>query len=140
MDYEKIFAEALAAANAAQEKLLALYGGKEPEYACGFAWVRIFPATDPAVKWCKAKIKEYGVKYDSSGNLVDLDGKFAKHIPERHHAIRNYGSPGYPKGWEFWAPGDFRGQWVDCKEAGAMAFAGVLKSYDIPATWSSRLD
>ena len=139
MDYEKIFAEAIAAANEAQDRALAPYGGKEPQFACGFVWVKVTPATDPFVKWCKKQISDHGLKHDSVGNITDtLNDPESKSI--RYRLARAFGSPGTYGSWEFWAPGNFRGQWINCKEAGAEAFANVLKNYGIQAVWSSRLD
>lgn len=139
-DYATILAEAIEAANAAQARALAPYGGVEPQSACGFAWVNVNPATHPFVRWCKAELAKVGMVYDRTGNVRGLGGYLAhQETPEQRDA-RKYGSPGYPKGWQFWKPGSFRGQWIDCHEAGAQAFAEVLRAHDIPAYAGSRLD
>lgn len=109
--------------------------------ACGFAWVHIPDARCEFVKWCKAEQKKVGFKFDSAGNRVDLNGNFFKNheIPE---AARNdnHGTPGYPKGWQFWNPTKFRGQAVYPKQEAAAAFAAVLRHYGIDARLGSRLD
>lgn len=133
-DFAAVLVEANRAAQAAQNALLARHGGEEPQLACGFAWVDIQDPKHPFVKWCKAQLKAAGLKYDSAGNLCNLDGTLAK------TRNRDFGTPHWKRGWQFWAPGDFLGQWVDCKEAGAQAFANVLTANDIPATFGSRLD
>lgn len=84
------------------------------EGACGFAWV-IIHGNEPFARYCR---------------------KLAKEQPKE----RRYGSKGYPSGWQFWNPGNYRGQSVDAIEAGARAFRDVLGTYGIRADTGSRLD
>jgi len=142
-DYAAVLRQAAEAANKAQNLMLGPYHGIEPQLACGFAWVDIADPKHPFVKWCKDQLKTHGLKYDRAGNLCRLNGDFASRDGVGYEFMENYrdyGSPHYRRGWQFWGPGDFHGQWVDCKEAGADAFAAVLREYDIPATSGSRLD
>lgn len=81
--------------------------------ACGFGWVNL-PGDHPLSRHCRKQAAATG--------------------------LRSYGRKGYPKGWEWWNPGDYRGQAVAAKEAGAAAFRDKLAEYGIAATASSRLD
>ena len=52
---------------------------------------------------------------------------------------------GFRKSWEggylqLWDPAQHRGQSMDCKEAGAQAYADVLRQYGITAYMGSRAD
>ena len=54
-------------------------------------------------------------------------------------------SVGFRKSWQggilqLWDPAQHRGQSMDCKEAGANAYAEVLRNYGIPAYAGSRAD
>ena len=83
-------------------------------FDCGFAWVTI-DGTSPLARWCRQQ---------SNG--------------ERN---RQYGSKGYPTGWQFWCPGNFNGQSIGIHEAGAKAFQDVLAlKYNIRADVGSRYD
>jgi len=84
--------------------------------ACGFAWVTI-PGNTAFARWCRKRL---------DANRTDYS--------------RWYGRKGYPKGWTFWNPGHYAGQSIDAIEAGAVAFAEVLKGYGIDAKVGSRLD
>jgi hypothetical protein len=81
--------------------------------ACGFAWVKL-GGNEPFSRYCRKLEKETG--------------------------DRKYGSKGYPTGWQWWNPGQYRGQSVDAIEAGARAFRDVLAAYGISADVGSRLD
>ena len=70
----------------------------EQQFNCGFAWV-IVPTRSAFVKWCKDQ--------PENGNY--------------------FGDKSYPKGYDFWCPGEFMGQDMNCHRAGAVAFAKVLK-------------
>jgi hypothetical protein len=83
------------------------------EGACGFGWATV-SGNDPFARYCRKLAKETG------------DGR--------------YGRKGYPTGWTFWNPGNYRGQSVDAIEAGARAFRDVLGTYGIRADVCSRLD
>jgi hypothetical protein len=41
---------------------------------------------------------------------------------------------------QLWDPAQHRGQSMDCKEAGAMAYAGVWNNYGVNMSWGSRAD
>lgn len=123
LDYEKILAEAIAAAKGAVE--IASHKYPEMAGACGFAWIKI-DGTDGLARHCRKQIK-----------IIE-----AQHLgnQETHRRTHLYGSKGYPNGWQFWNPGNHIGQRVDIKEAGAIAFRDVLANYGIRADVGSRLD
>lgn len=112
MDYEAILIEAHAEAAKAVAHAATVYD--EMRGACGFAWVTI-SGNEPLARHCR---------------------KQSKNTLMRQH----YGDKGYPKGWQFWNPGNHGGQRVDIKEAGAKAFVMVLAKYGIRADQGSRLD
>lgn len=69
----------------------------------------------------------------------------------RKQTGHQYGSKGYPKGWQFWGPGSWPtaeqagvetvyGQDMDVNIEGARAFAEVLKGYGVDATVGYRYD
>lgn len=91
----------------------------EDKWACGFAWVTVEGNT-PLARHCR-KMAE-------------------KSIATERTARRLYGSKGYPKGWQWWCPGNFPGQSVEAHEAGAHAFRDKLGEYGIRADVGSRLD
>jgi hypothetical protein len=52
---------------------------------------------------------------------------------------------GFKKSWQggvlqLWDPAQHRGQSMDCKEAGAQAYAKVFQDHGVPMTWGSRAD
>ena len=49
-------------------------------------------------------------------------------------------SRGYPTGYQVWNPGEHRGQSIHIIEAGARAYAEVLKDNNINSTVGSRYD
>jgi len=110
MDYEKILLEAKAAAIAAVKAK-----GPANPFAldCGFAWVKL----------------------DGNHPL----SRYARKQANGQHS-RLYGSKGYPTGWQWWDPGEFPGQAIGHKEAGAKAFRDVLAKYGISADVGSRYD
>ena len=112
IDFEKVLAEAHKAASDAQIDAV-------DAWACGFAWVTI-DGNDPLARHCRKMAKA----------LAPLD----------FHARRFYGDKGYPRGWQFWGPGNFRGQSVDAHEKGAVAFRNALGAHGIRADVNSRLD
>lgn len=111
VDFETIFNEAQKAAVTSIENTT----HQEQFGACGFAWVRIKPATSPFVKWLKKQAE--GEKYTKYGRRDEYNG-----------------------GWTIWNPGQYRGQNVDIKSDAAHAFANVLKKYGIDAWSEDRLD
>jgi hypothetical protein len=116
LDHAKaILAEAEAAAQAAVQA----NAHRENQFAfdCGFAWAVI----------------------EDGRSDIAKAAKLAKpHEPGYGHKAYGRGA----KGWHVWMPGrgGFNGQSVGIFEAGARAFAEVLKGYGIAAHWSSRLD
>jgi hypothetical protein len=90
--------------------------------ACGFAWVTVRPATGPFINWCKKQAK-----------LAEAEG-------DRWRAHK-FGSKAWNGGWQFWDPGEWGGQSVDVKEAGAVAFRNVLAvELGLNVEVGSRLD
>ena len=86
----------------------------EDQYACGFAWVTVYPENKGNTKLGKAErrgLESIGFKKDWTG-----------------------------KAWQLWNPGDYRGQNIDAKEKGAEVYADVMKSYGFKAYAGSRLD
>lgn len=106
--------EMLATAKAAADKFFKERLGGVDQYACGFAWVTITPNFKGNTKAGKAERKVY----------AELG--FRKDWTE--------------KAYEFYNPGDFHGQNIDTKEAGANAAAEVLRRYGFNARAGSRLD
>lgn len=91
-----------------QEKL----GGRD-QYACGFAWVNIYPK--------------------HKGNT--------KAGKEERATLRALGfEPNYEKAFQYWNPSRMSVQNVDTLEAGARAGAEVLRKYGFEAYAGSRLD
>lgn len=112
MDFKAILLEATGAAVAAT------INGVD-RGACGFAWVTV-DGNEPIARFCRKEAAK------------------PEHQNHSHRAL--YGSKGYPKGWQWWKPGQFGGQAVDVHEAGARAFRDVLGKYGIRADVGSRLD
>lgn len=129
-DFTAIFNEATEAATAA---ILAKFhsGDREQPFNCGFAWV-VIDGRDPLVRWCRKKISD------------------AMQGGASPREVRQYGDKGYPKGWDFWKPGEWPtketmgftiyGQDMDFHAAGARAFADVLTRHGHKAVVRTRLD
>jgi hypothetical protein len=104
--------EMLTAARDAADRKYAEIGGDR--YACGFAWVTIYPNHKGNTKAGRAErqtLAEMGFRKDWTG-----------------------------KAYELWNPSGHPCQNVDTKEAGARAAAEVLKRYGFRAYAGSRLD
>jgi hypothetical protein len=114
MDIQAIRNEMLTEArNAATKFFQEKLGGKDA-YACGFAWVTIFPAHKGNTKAGRVErkvIESLGFKKDWTG-----------------------------KGYEMWNPSGHVCQNVDTKEVGANAAAAVLRKHGFKAYAGSRLD
>jgi hypothetical protein len=118
--YSSITEQASAAALQAQKSFLAQWnantGGNEygePMY-CGFAWVTVYPehkGNTRAGKQERAALESMGFKKDWTG-----------------------------KAWQLWNPTGYAGQSMDVKEAGAQAYADVLRHYGFKAYMGSRAD
>lgn len=85
-------------------------------FDCGFAWVTI-DGMSPLARHCRKALKT------------------ADRSQHRH-----LGDKGYPKGWQFWCPGEHYGQSIAVMEEGARAFRDALARHGISATVGSRLD
>jgi hypothetical protein len=97
----------------AMDTLNTRYGGKD-WYACGFAWVTIYPK--------------------HKGNT--RDGREERKLLEAMGFRKDWTG----KAYEYWNPSKWPGQNVDVKEAGARAAADVLRKYGFTAYAGSRLD
>ena len=111
---------AVRAARTAQEQFLNNWvnttGGNqygEPMY-CGFAWVTVYPEHKGNTKQGKAERKIL----EAMGFRKDWTGK----------------------AYELWNPGNYAGQSMDVKEAGAQAYAEVLRTAGFKAYAGSRAD
>jgi len=119
-DTQVISTKAKAAAVAQQAAFLAHWnnstGGNEygePMY-CGFAWVTVYPEHKGNTKLGKGErrvLESMGFKKDWTG-----------------------------KAWQLWNPTGYHGQSMDVKEAGAQAYAEVLRQYGFKAYMGSRAD
>jgi hypothetical protein len=99
------------AAEVAEAKLREIGGDR---YACGYAWVTIYPGHKGNTTAGRAErkvIEAMGFRKDHTG-----------------------------KAYEYWNPSKWGGQNVDVKEAGARAAANVLRKYGFKAYAGSRLD
>lgn len=113
MNYTDILNKAHLAAQAAVKD-------KKDDGACGMAWV---VSTDRKLNaWCKKQLP-----------IMTIAG--------RHDHV-TYGDKHHPSGWQFYKPGNFRGQAVLAHEAGADAFCQVLRQELGPEHFyvGSRLD
>lgn len=115
MNYRAILQEAHGAAVAATVNLVEDRNALD----CGFAWVTI-AGTEPLARYCrKAQPDSLNVS---------------------HSERRFFGSKGYPKGWQFWCPGNAPVQAMGIHLEGARAFAGVLNKHEINANVGCRYD
>jgi hypothetical protein len=114
MDLNAVKNEMITEARDAANKFFQEKLGGQDAYACGFAWVTVYPEHKGNTKAGKAErkiLESLGLKKDWTG-----------------------------KGYEMWNPGQFHGQNVDTKFAGAQAAAAVLKRYGFKAYAQDRLD
>jgi len=111
---QNIRKEAWAAAVVATDKYIQEHLGGEDKYACGFAWVTVYPKHKGNTKAGRAErivLKALGLEKDWTG-----------------------------KAYMWWNPSQSYFQNIDCKEAGARAAATVLKAHGFDAFAGSRLD
>lgn len=120
LNYEEILTAAFAAADAAIAAEVAKRPENERDFDCGFAWVTV-DGQDGLARHCRAKLK-----------AMDPKASYAEKS--------RYGDKGYPRGWQFWKPGNHNGQSVRIFEAGARGFRDELAKYGIRADVGSRLD
>lgn len=114
LDTQTIVTEMTAAAQTAAKEFAVEHFGGTDGGACGFAWVDVYPENKGNTKLGKqerALLKAMGFRPDWTG-----------------------------KAFQKWDPAGWPGQSVDCKEAGAVAAAAVLKKYGFRAYAGSRLD
>jgi len=114
LDTQTIVTEMTAAAQTAAKEFAVEHFGGTDGGACGFAWVDVYPENKGNTKLGKqerALLKVMGFRPDWTG-----------------------------KAFQKWDPAGWPGQSVDCKEAGAVAAAAVLKKYGFRAYAGSRLD
>jgi len=109
---EAILAEAKEAAVAAANEMYEKIGGDR--YACGFAWVNI---------------------YEYDGKKIRANSKLGKAL-----AANGIEKSDYKKCFDLWNPCGLYVQSIDIKEAGAQAYAKVLRNYGFEAWCGSRLD
>ena len=112
--YAQVHAEATAQATAAVDKFFNDVLKGEDQFACGFAWVTVYPENKGNTKLGKAE----RAGLESIGFSKDWTGK----------------------AWQLWNPGNYAGQNIDAKEEGAQVYANVMKSYGFNAYAGSRLD
>jgi len=140
MDYQAIFDRANAAAVVAVARENEAHGDMG---ACGFAWAKI-DGNDGLARWCRKQIRLAVANRDAIEAIpltrAQIENGVSRDYLASRRAEMQYGSKGHPGGWEFWSPGDYAGQSVAVKEAGAYAFAAVLSAYDIRCAPGSRLD
>lgn len=110
----QIRAEMLTEAKAAADKFFQEKLDGIDQYACGFAWVTVYPEHKGNTKAGREERKVL----ESLGMRKDWTGK----------------------AYEIWNPSGHGCQNVDTKEAGAVAAANVLKKYGFKAYAGSRLD
>lgn len=110
----QIRAEMLTEAKVAADKFFQEKLDGIDQYACGFAWVTIYPEHKGNTKAGREERKIL----ESLGMRKDWTGK----------------------AYEIWNPSGHGCQNVDTKEAGAVAAANVLKKYGFKAYAGSRLD
>lgn len=114
IDFEAILKAAHAAASKAQEGMVEDMNALD----CGFAWVTI-SGREPLARHCRTRVKAAGGE---------------------SKARREYGSKGWPSGWQWWCPGGAPVQAIGIHEAGARAFRDKLAEFGIRADVGSRLD
>lgn len=119
MDFEAILTEAHNAAREAQRGMTEGHG-----FDCGFAWVKIV-GTLPLAQYCRKQLRKHGTDFPDMNRMV---------------REQRYGHKGWPTGWSWHCPGNFRGQSVGVHEKGASAFRDVLAKHGIVADVHSRLD
>jgi hypothetical protein len=122
-NWESVLTEAHKAASDAGAAELARQPENPNAFDCGFAWVTI-PGNHPLARHAR------NMRNSTYGQSPQFAGEYA----------RKYGDKGYPRGWQWWCPGEFRGQSVRVWRVGAVAFAAVLAKHGVRADVGSRLD
>jgi hypothetical protein len=101
------------AQQAAAARSMEMYNQHGDGWACGFAWVNIY--------------EHNGTKIKGNTKL----GKLLKAAGVRQD---------YTRAFQVWGGEWYNGQSIDIKEAGAQAYAEVLRKYGFTAYAGSRLD
>lgn len=114
MDIEAIRTEMITEAKNAANKFFDERLGGVDRYACGFAWVTVYPK--------------------NKGNT--RDGRAEREVLAKLGLEKDWTG----KAYQMWNPSGHGCQNVDTKEAGAIAAAVVLKKYGFNAYMGSRLD
>lgn len=114
MNYEAIAQEARTAAFTAADNFFQEKLGGVDQYACGFAWVTVYPENKGNTRLGKQERRVL----ESMGFRKDWTGK----------------------AWQMWNPSKYACQNIDTLEAGASAAAEVFKQYGFKAYAGSRLD
>ena len=114
MVMDEIKTEIQTAAFKAADKFFHEKLGGQDQYACGFAWVTVYPK--------------------HKGNT--RDGKIERKILENLGLRKDWTG----KAYQLWNPSKYGCQNVDTLEEGARAAADVLKHYGFKAYAGSRLD
>lgn len=120
MDKVELYNTILAKAHAAADAAILAKGPEDMNALdCGFAWV-VIAGNEPLARHCRKHL----------AGRTDLP----------HAERRRFGSKHWQRGWEFWGPGEFHGQAIGHKLAGATAFNEVLAQHGIRGTVGSRYD
>ncbi len=117
MNTNDVFENMLSHAHIAAGLAVQDMGPENPNaFDCGFAWCRI-SGNDPLARYCRKMVtgKDYPLH-------------------------QRYGRKAHPSGWQWWNPGQFAGQAIGHKEAGAKAFRDALAAYNVRVDVGSRLD
>ena len=114
MDLNAVKNEMLTVARDAANKFFQEKLGGTDQYACGFAWVTVYPTHKGNTREGRAERKVL----ETLGFEKDWTGK----------------------AYQIWNPSGHMCQNVDTKEVGARAAATVLKKYGFDAYAGSRLD
>ncbi len=92
MDFQKVMDDAVAAGKAAAAALvpvpMVVVGGGQkyfvPDGVCGFAWVKVTPATQPFAKWLKKTGKVQGAAYGGGYDLWVSDYSQSMQLKEAY--------------------------------------------------------
>jgi hypothetical protein len=131
---EAILAEAKEAAVAAANEMYEKIGGDR--LACGFAWVDIYEYDGKKIR-ANSKLGKAlaanGIEKSDWKKCFDLWNPSGL-------SVQNIEKSDYKKCFDLWNPCGLYVQNIDIKEAGAQAYAKVLRNYGFEAWCGSRLD
>lgn len=137
-DFEAMLKQAHFAAKQAVEAM-----GPEDlnAFDCGFAWVTL-DGKHPLAAYCRNR-KANPVELPAFVAMMSETAQklwLRENRQDEFARRRYYGDKAYPRGWQWWNPGEFPGQAIGHKEAGAKAFRDVLAKHGITVTVGSRYD